>query len=130
MLKRDFIMVQIEELGKIIQIIINHRANNNAARVPDLIETVYTSLRINRDELLKTDPDMLIDRLDYGDGGGILRLETAIKVLIEESYLYPDQKKEFLLKAKNLLEYLQIHDNTFSLERVSQLNDIDVRLNY
>lgn len=123
-------MVQIEELGKIIQIIINHRANNNAARVPDLIETVYTSLRINRDELLKTDPDMLIDRLDYGDGGGILRLETAIKVLIEESYLYPDQKKEFLLKAKNLLEYLQIHDNTFSLERVSQLNDIDVRLNY
>lgn len=123
-------MVQIEELGKIIQIIINHRANNNAARVPDLIETVYTSLRINRDELLKTDPDMLIDRLDYGDGGGILRLETAIKVLIEESYLYPDQKKELLLKAKTLLEYLQIHDNTFSLERVSQLNDIDLRLNY
>ena len=45
MLKRDFIMVQIEELGKVIaQIIFNRNSNDGARKNPELIQSVYTSL--------------------------------------------------------------------------------------
>ena len=46
MLKRDFIMVQIEELGKVIaQIIFNRNSNDGARKNPELIQSVYTSLK-------------------------------------------------------------------------------------
>ena len=41
MLKRDFIMVQIEELGKVIAQIIFNRNANAARKNPELIQTVY-----------------------------------------------------------------------------------------
>ena len=44
MLKRDFIMVQIEELGKVIaQIIFNRNSNDGARKNPELIQSVFTS---------------------------------------------------------------------------------------
>ena len=46
MLKRDFIMVQIEELGKVIaQIIFNRNSNDGARKNPELIQSVYTFLK-------------------------------------------------------------------------------------
>ena len=55
MLKRDFIMVQIEELGKVIaQIIFNRNSNDGARKNPELIQSVYTSLKLDNDFLLNT----------------------------------------------------------------------------
>lgn len=128
MLKRDFIMVQIEELGKVIAQIIFNRNANAARKNPALIQTVYSSLKLNPDDLMNASPADLIGSLDNGDGGGVQRLEIAIKALIEESYLQPEKQKEMLLRAKELLEYLQTHDNTFSFERVDLLDAIGKRL--
>lgn len=128
MLKRDFIMVQIEELGKVIAQIIFNRNANAARKNPALIQTVYSSLKLNPDDLMNASPADLIGSLDNGDGGGVQRLEIAIKALIEESYLQPEKQEEMLLRAKELLEYLQTHDNTFSFERVDLLDGIGKRL--
>lgn len=128
MLKRDFIMVQIEELGKVIAQIIFNRNANAARKNPALIQTVYNSLKLNPDDLMNASPADLIGSLDNGDGGGVQRLEIAIKALIEESYLQPEKQEEMLLRAKELLEYLQTHDNTFSFERVDLLDAIGKRL--
>lgn len=128
MLKRDFIMVQIEELGKVIAQIIFNRNANAARKNPALIQTVYSSLKLNPDDLMNASPADLIRSLDNGDGGGVQRLEIAIKALIEESYLQPEKQEEMLLRAKELLEYLQTHDNTFSFERVDLLDAIGKRL--
>ena len=55
MLKRDFIMVQIEELGKVIaQIIFNRNSNDGARKNPELIQSVYTSLKLDNGFLLNT----------------------------------------------------------------------------
>lgn len=118
-------MVQIEELAKVVLQIIANRHANAARKVPELIQTVYNSLKLDRDALMTTTPEVLIARLNQDDNGGIQRLEIAIKTLIEESYLYPAQQKEMLLKAKELLLYIQAHDHTFSLERVALLEDIE-----
>ena len=122
MLKRDFIMVQIEELGKVIAQIIFNRNANAARKNPELIQTVYSSLKLDQDFLMTTSPEEILRSLDNEDNGGVLRLEIAIKTLIEDSYLQPENQPQILLRAKELLEYLQAHDSTFSLERVNLLN--------
>ena len=128
MLKRDFIMVQIEELGKVIAQIIFNRNANAARKNPELIQTVYSSLKLDQDFLMTTSPEEILRSLDNEDNGGGLRLEIAIKTLIEDSYLQPENQPQILLRAKELLEYLQAHDSTFSLERVNLLNEIEERL--
>lgn len=128
MLKRDFIMVQIEELGKVILQIITNRNTNATRRIPELIQTVYSSLKLDRLALMAVPPEELIQRLDNDDNGGISRLEIAIKALIEESYLYPAEEQDMLQRAKTLLNYIQTHDNTFSLERVALLDELEQRI--
>lgn len=126
MLKRDFIMVQIEELGKVIAQLIFNRNSNGGGRNPELIETVYTSLKLDRDFLLTTSIDDLRRFLDCEDSQGLSRMEIAAKTLIEDSYIQPDpNNKQTLLRAKELLEYIQKHDSTFSLERIALMEQIN-----
>ena len=128
MLKRDFIMIQIEELAKVVLQIIMNRNTNAARRTPELIQTIYSSLKLDRPTLMTAQPEELVRRLDSDDNGGILRLEIAVKTLIEESYLYPDEEQAMLQKAKTILEYIHTHDNTFSLERVNMLDELERRI--
>ena len=121
-------MVQIEELGKVIAQIIFNRNANAARKNPELIQTVYSSLKLDQDFLMTTSPEEILRSLDNEDNGGVLRLEIAIKTLIEDSYLQQENQPQILLRAKELLEYLQAHDSTFSLERVNLLNEIEERL--
>ena len=121
-------MVQIEELAKVVLQIITNRNTNAARRIPELIQTVYSSLKLDRLTLMTVPPEELIRRLNSDDGGGIPRLEIAVKTLIEESYLHPGEEQDMLQRAKLLLEYIQTHDNTFSLERVSLLDELEQRI--
>ena len=106
-------MVQIEELAKVVLQIITNRNTNAARRIPELIQTVYTSLKLDRLTLMTVPLEELIRRLNSDDGGGIPRLEIAVKTLIEESYLHPGEEQDMLQRAKLLLEYIQTHDNIF-----------------
>lgn len=91
MLKRDFIMVQIEELGKVIALIIFNRNSNDGARKnPELIQSVYTSLKLDNDFLLNTPIDGIRTYLDGDDSCGLQRMELATKTLLEESFLLPE----------------------------------------
>ena len=51
MLKRDFIMIQIEELAKVVLQIIMNRNTNAARHTPELIQTIYSSLKLDRPTL-------------------------------------------------------------------------------
>ena len=93
MLKRDFIMVQIEELGKVIaQIIFNRNSNDGARKNPELIQSVYTFLKLDNDFLLNTPIDGIRTYLDGDDSCGLQRMELASKTLLEESFLLPERK--------------------------------------
>ena len=119
MLKRDFIMVQIEELGKVIaQIIFNRNSNDGARKNPELIQSVYTSLKLDNDFLLNTPIDGIRTYLDGDDSCGLQRMELATKTLLA-------QGKKLRARAKELLEYIQRNDTTFSLERVALLEEIN-----
>ena len=80
MLKRDFIMVQIEELGKVIaQIIFNRNSNDGARKNPELIQSVYTSLKLDNDFLLNTPIDGIRTYLDGDDSCALQRMELATR---------------------------------------------------
>ena len=124
MLKRDFIMAQIEELAKKILQLIKLRTTDNPSEQAALISEIYGSLKINRDSLLQNDSESICSMLDEGGHSGLQRMEVAAKVLVEESYINPKEKEIVLKKAKQMLEYIQQHDTTFSMERVDVLNEI------
>ena len=65
-------MVQIEELGKVIaQIIFNRNSNDGARKNPELIQSVYTSLKLDNDFLLNTPIDGIRTYLDGDDSCGL-----------------------------------------------------------
>ena len=45
MLKRDFILVQIEELGKVIAQLIDNRNHGVSRKTDQLIESIYSTLK-------------------------------------------------------------------------------------
>ena len=106
MLKRDFIMVQIEELGKALaRLVFNRKSGKDLDKNPDLIEQA----------------------LNQDDGCGLQRLELAAKLLIEDSYV-SSLPFPLLNKAQELLYYLQIHDSTYSVERMMLLQEVEHEL--
>ena len=93
-------MVQIEELGKVIALIIFNRNSNDGARKnPELIQSVYTSLKLDNDFLLNTPIDGIRTYLDGDDSCGLQRMELATKTLLEESFLLPEAQGKKLRKS-------------------------------
>ena len=117
-------MVQIEELGKMVaQMVLNRNDNDGARENPELIQSVYTSLNVDTDFLLANTPDAIKQALDKDDACGLPRMELAAKTLIEESYL-AQEPAGLRAKAKELLEYIQRNDSTFSLERMALIEEL------
>lgn len=127
MLRRDLILVQIEELGKVLAQLIDQRNNHSDRNTDLLLNTIYSTLHVDKDYLLSHTPEETQAWLDGEDKAGLQRLEIAAKTMIEESYL-SDTDSKILLKAKEILRYIQEHDQTFSLERMDLLREVENRL--
>lgn len=118
-------MVQIEEIGKAIALLVfNRNEGNGPDKNPDIINDSFRSLQTDTQFLLAHEPDDIELALNQDDGCGLQRMELAAKLLVEESYLSP-VPLPLLNKAQELLYYLQIHDATYSLERMMLLQDIE-----
>lgn len=128
MLKRDYIMVLIEELGKAIAQMVLNRESGNDGRNPELVRKVYHSLKVEPGFLLTATPEELRLYLNQGDGCGLARMELAAKTLIEEGFITSGTVSApapvLRQRAKELLEYIQQNDTTFSLERVALLEGL------
>lgn len=118
-------MVQIEQLGKAIAQMLFNRRSGNGGKNPELAESVYHSLKLDPAFLLTASPAAIRLHLDQDDGYGLARMELAAKTLIEESYLCASSADVRREKARELLEYIQRNDTTFSLERVVLLEELE-----
>ena len=125
MLRRDFIMVQIEELGKIIAQIISQRNTNAARKIPEMIQNVYNSLKLDKTYLLTHTAEEIVQTLNGEDMAGLQRMELAAKLLLEDSYQNPAEQQIMRLKVKEMLKYIQANDTTFSLERIQLLEELN-----
>lgn len=124
MLRKDFILAQIEELGKLIAQIVNRRKSGKTHQITPLIENAYSSLNIDGNYLLDNTPEEIFIYLNTNGNSGLQRMEMAAKILVEESFLFPGQKARIRAKAREILEYVTAHDTTFSMERESLLQEL------
>ena len=117
-------MVQIEELGKVLTQLFDIRHDSNDGKSASLIDTLYTSLKIDRHQALTMDLETLRIKLDQGDHAGLQRMELIAKTMLEESFHNSIEVRALLTKAKDILTYIQKSDQTFSLERVELIDFI------
>lgn len=117
-------MVQIEELGKVLAQLFDIRHDSNDGKSESLIDTLYTSLKIDKHQALTMDLETLRIKLDQGDHAGLQRMELIAKTMLEESFHNNIEARALLTKAKEILTYIQKSDQTFSLERVELIDFI------
>lgn len=122
MLRKDFILLQIEAFAKAIAQLITKRKGGDFEQADLLLKLVYSSLGIDKDYLFSHTPDEIRTFLDREDKAGMQRMEMAAKILVEDSYIKND--KASLFKAQEILQYVQKHDLTFSIERMNLLAEI------
>ena len=122
-------MVQIEELGKVLAQLFDIRHDSNDGKSESLIDTLYTSLKIDKHQALTMDLETLRIKLDQGDHAGLQRMELIAKTMLEESFHNNIEARALLTKAKEILTYIQKSDQTFSLERVELIDFISNLLN-
>lgn len=122
MLRKDFILVQIEALGKAIAQLIHNRQEGDPHKDDQLLDKIYTSLTVDKNYLLTHTPEEIREVLNGEDNEGLQRMEMAAKTLIEDYYI--SDETAALCKAEELLRYIQEHDRTFSLERINLLEEI------
>lgn len=77
---------------------------------------------------MTTSLDDLLHLLDRDDYGGFFRMELAARNLMEESFLQPNEHRALLKRAKELLVFIQQHDNTYSIGRAMLLDEIEKEL--
>ena len=116
MLKRDFILVYIEELSKTIVQIITNRNSGAARKNPELIQSVYSTLQLDHDFLMKNNAADICNYLNHDDNYGLQRMEVAAKTLVEESYLNDDAAGT-LGKALELLLQFLLHPLSAAYQR-------------
>ena len=112
----------------IAQMMFNRQEGDGRGENPELARTALKSLKLSRETLLDSPMDALRQRLDEEDGAGLYRMELAAKILMEWGYVETDAPGTLFRKAKEILEYVQLADSTFSLERVALLSEIDAWL--
>ena len=117
-------MVQIEELGKVLAQLFDIRHDSSDGKSASLIDTLYTSLKIDKHQALTMDLETLRIKLDQGDHAGLQRMELIAKTMLEESFHNSIEVRALLTKAKDILTYIQKSDQTFSLERVELIDFI------
>ena len=117
-------MVQIEELGKVLAQLFDIRHDSNDGKSASLIDTLYTSLKIDKHQALTMDLETLRIKLDQGDHAGLQRMELIAKTMLEESFHNSIEARALLTKAKDILNYIKKTDQKFSLERVELIDFI------
>jgi hypothetical protein len=96
MLRKDFIMVQIEEPGKMIAQIISQRETGATRQIPEQLRTVYRSLKLDRDFLTTAAPEAIFHLPEGGNRGGIPRMDIVAGALVEESSLFSGRQQRDL----------------------------------
>ena len=134
--KRDYLMDQIEQLGRALAMIFSKLMDfRNQGKVPEAIEMTSLSLKselnLDLDELLAIPTDEFIIRLKEDKKFNYANLEILADILLhiadETDISNPDSKQHLNLydKALKVYIYLNERDLTYSFERQSKIERIE-----
>lgn len=127
MLRKDFIIRQIEEFGKVLALIIGYKKQNEWTKFEEEIENAiqkFTSLEMNEIENLNI--DFFISEIINREGLSLDQKKIIANLMYEKLYFYlfkNENENYSQLKAKCLLLYLHLNENCTT-------NEFDLDVHY
>ena len=115
MLRKDFIIRQIEEFGKVLALIIGYKKQNEWTKFEEEIENAiqkFTSLEMNEIENLNI--DFFVSEIVNREGLSLDQKKIIANLMYEKLYFYlfkNETENYSQLKAKCLLLYLHLNEN-------------------
>ena len=115
MLRKDFIIRQIEEFGKVLALIIGFKKQNEWTKFEEEIKNAiqkFTSLEMNEIENLNI--DFFVSEIVNREGLSLDQKKIIANLMYEKLYFYlfkNENENYSQLKAKCLLLYLHLNEN-------------------
>jgi len=115
MLRKDFIIRQIEEFGKVLALIIGFKKQNEWTKFEEEIKNAiqkFTSLEMNEIENLNI--DFFVSEIINREGLSLDQKKIIANLMYEKLYFYlfkNENENYSQLKAKCLLLYLHLNEN-------------------
>ncbi len=115
MLRKDFIIRQIEEFGKVLALIIGYKKQNEWTKFEEEIKNAiqkFTSLEMNEIENLNI--DFFVSEIVNREGLSLDQKKIIANLMYEKLYFYlfkNETENYSQLKAKCLLLYLHLNEN-------------------
>jgi hypothetical protein len=127
MLRKDFIIRQIEEFGKVLALIIGYKKQNEWTKFEEEIKNAiqkFTSLEMNEIENLNI--DFFVSEIINREGLSLDQKKIIANLMYEKLYFYlfkNENESYSQLKAKCLLLYLHLNENCTT-------NEFDLDVHY
>jgi len=127
MLRKDFIIRQIEEFGKVLALIIGFKKQNEWTKFEEEIKNAiqkFTSLKMNEIENLNV--DFFVSEIINREGLSLDQKKIIANLMYEKLYFYlfkNENENYSQLKAKCLLLYLHLNENCTT-------NEFDLDVHY
>ena len=127
MLRKDFIIRQIEEFGKVLALIIGYKKQNEWTKFEEEIKNAiqkFTSLEMNEIENLNI--DFFVSEIVNKEGLSLDQKKIIANLMYEKLYFYlfkNENENYSQLKAKCLLLYLHLNENCTT-------NEFDLDVHY
>ena len=127
MLRKDFIIRQIEEFGKVLALIIGYKKQNEWTKFEEEIKNAiqkFTSLEMNEIENLNI--DFFVSEIVNRVGLSLDQKKIIANLMYEKLYFYlfkNENENYSQLKAKCLLLYLHLNENCTT-------NEFDLDVHY
>ena len=115
MLRKDFIIRQIEEFGKVLALIIGYKKQNEWTKFEEEIKNAiqkFSSLEMNEIENLNI--DFFVSEIVNREGLSLDQKKIIANLMYEKLYFYlfkNETENYSQLKAKCLLLYLHLNEN-------------------
>ena len=127
MLRKDFIIRQIEEFGKVLALIIGYKKQNEWTKFEQEIKNAiqkFSSLEMNEIENLNI--DFFVSEIVNREGLSLDQKKIIANLMYEKLYFYlfkNENENYSQLKAKCLLLYLHLNENCTT-------NEFDLDIHY
>lgn len=127
MLRKDFIIRQIEEFGKVLALIIGYKKQNEWTKFEEEIKNAilkFSSLEMNEIENLNI--DFFVSEIVNREGLSLDQKKIIANLMYEKLYFYlfkNENESYSKLKAKCLLLYLHLNENCTT-------NEFDLDVHY
>lgn len=127
MLRKDFIIRQIEEFGKVLALIIGYKKQNEWTKFEEEIKNAilkFSSLEMNEIENLNI--DFFVSEIVNREGLSLDQKKIIANLMYEKLYFYlfkNENESYSQLKAKCLLLYLHLNENCTT-------NEFDLDVHY